>query len=175
MREAQRRWREANPEKEKQRKRRLYKANPKQARERANRWRKANPEESAKYIHSWREANPEAVRAIHQRRRALKRNQHGLLPVTAEVISQRFGLFGHACVYCGAQHDLQADHFIPLNQGGTHAPSNLVPACPNCNKSKRDRDPEQWYRQQPSFNEQRWRQIQKATGHHKAPGQLALV
>lgn len=200
-REACRRWREANPEKARESRRRYRKANPEKAREACRRWHEANPD----YHHQWAKANPEKVReaslryrkanletvrerdrrwskvnpekarANYHRRRARKLNQHGLLPVTAKVVNQRFELFGHACAYCGAQHDLQADHFIPLSQGGTHAPSNLVPACPSCNYSKGDSDPEQWYRQQPSFNEQRWKQIQKATGHHKAPGQLALV
>lgn len=160
---AERRWREANPDYI----RGWKKANPDYDR----RWREANPD----YSRRWLQANRQKHRATWQRYQARKRDQHGLVPVTAEVIDQRFELFGHACAYCGAQHDLHIDHFIPLAKGGTHAPSNLVPACPSCNSSKCDSDPEQWYRQQPSFNERRWKQIQKATGHHKAPGQLALI
>jgi 5-methylcytosine-specific restriction endonuclease McrA len=178
-REYERRWREANREKYLEIMRngvkRYQQANPEKKRERDRRWAKANREKKQETQRLYQHANPEKCRASNQRRRARKRDQHGLVPVTAEVINQRFELFGHACAYCGAQHELTVDHFIPMARGGTHAPSNLVPACRSCNSSKGDSDPEQWYRQQPSFNEQRWKQIQKATGHHKAPGQLALI
>lgn len=174
-RRAQIKWRAANREKDREKSRCWQQANPEKKREKDRRYAEANREKQHERQRLWRQANPEKCRAKNQRRRALKRDQHGLVPVTAEVIDQRFELFGHACAYCGAQHDLHIDHFIPLAKGGTHAASNLVPACSACNSSKCDSDPEQWYRQQPSFNERRWKQIQKATGHHKAPGQLALI
>jgi 5-methylcytosine-specific restriction endonuclease McrA len=68
------------------------------------------------------------------------------------------------------------DHFIPLAGGGTHALGNLVPACPSCNYSKTDHDPEQWYRAQPFFTEARWRKILQVLGVKRgSPLQLALL
>ncbi|MFE9949335.1 HNH endonuclease [Streptomyces sp. NPDC005531] len=45
----------------------------------------------------------------------------------------------HACRYCGATAPavkLNVDHVIPQSLGGSHAPSNLVTACADCNGGK---------------------------------------
>lgn len=46
------------------------------------------------------------------------------------------------CVYCGewAEH---IDHVVPVCQGGTDAPDNLVASCASCNMKKGGRTPEQ--------------------------------
>lgn len=36
---------------------------------------------------------------------------------------------------------MSPEHQIPLSRGGSNWPSNLVPACDNCNKSKKDKTP----------------------------------
>jgi len=41
----------------------------------------------------------------------------------------------------GIPYDI--DHVKPLNKGGMDCLSNLRPACPGCNRSKRDRWPYQ--------------------------------
>jgi 5-methylcytosine-specific restriction endonuclease McrA len=41
------------------------------------------------------------------------------------------------CVYCGGAASV-IDHIKPWARGGTHDPSNLVPACVTCNSSKSD-------------------------------------
>lgn len=50
---------------------------------------------------------------------------------------------GHRCVYCGAGPingaQLTIDHVIPVIDGGTDDPDNLVTACDECNEGKRDR------------------------------------
>lgn len=43
---------------------------------------------------------------------------------------------GFRCHYCGATGKLEVDHIIPLAAGGTNDMSNLVAACPHCNRSK---------------------------------------
>lgn len=48
------------------------------------------------------------------------------------------------CVYCGRSTGLVIDHFVPLRNGGTNQPENLVPCCSRCNSSKQDRDPIAW-------------------------------
>lgn len=48
--------------------------------------------------------------------------------------------FGHCCAYCLQHLDApEMDHVVPLARGGAHDPSNVVPACSQCNSSKRDR------------------------------------
>jgi 5-methylcytosine-specific restriction endonuclease McrA len=74
-----------------------------------------------------------------QRHRARKRNATVPgQPVTAAAIAERFALFD-GCAYCGADEKLTVDHFIALNDGGLHVPSNLVGACGCCNSSKKDK------------------------------------
>lgn len=49
-----------------------------------------------------------------------------------------------ACFYCGLPAGvvvLQVDHVVPVSAGGTNAPWNLVPACPECNAGKFDSGP----------------------------------
>lgn len=50
------------------------------------------------------------------------------------------------CFYCGTrQGPFEADHLVPPSQGGSELdPGNVVCACVPCNRSKRDRTPEQW-------------------------------
>lgn len=51
---------------------------------------------------------------------------------------------GFTCRYCGRsplQHEavkLHIDHLIPISQGGTNDPTNLVTACAECNLGKHD-------------------------------------
>lgn len=47
------------------------------------------------------------------------------------------------CVYCGATADearLEVDHVIPRSRGGKDVFGNLVTACFDCNRGKRDYD-----------------------------------
>lgn len=56
--------------------------------------------------------------------------------------SLRFSIFSRdafTCRYCGRQSDLvplQIDHMIPVCQGGTNDPNNLITACVDCNSGK---------------------------------------
>jgi len=43
------------------------------------------------------------------------------------------------CHYCGKEPAGTIDHVIPVSQGGTNHPDNLVPACAACNYSKGSR------------------------------------
>ena len=51
---------------------------------------------------------------------------------------------GH-CAYCGKiirVSEMQVDHIVPKNQGGTNDIGNLNPACRRCNHYKRGGNPE---------------------------------
>lgn len=60
--------------------------------------------------------------------------------------SLRFHIFDrddHRCQYCGRCPEwddvrLEVDHIVPKSRGGTDRPSNLVTACFDCNRGKRD-------------------------------------
>lgn len=52
---------------------------------------------------------------------------------------------GFVCVYCGQPTDTpECDHVIPRAKGGESVIKNLVTACRPCNRSKRDKTPEEW-------------------------------
>jgi 5-methylcytosine-specific restriction endonuclease McrA len=114
------------------------------------------------------------TREKSKRRKASERKVW-LCKVKASDIRARYAEFGHRCAYCGAGGNLHMDHFIPLAKKGPHVLGNLIPACQECNYSKRDRDPEQWYKAQPFFSEARWRKILRVLGKRKCdPGQLSM-
>lgn len=53
----------------------------------------------------------------------------------------------YICRYCGQRGGkLECDHIEPLSKGGTNEPGNLVTACQECNRAKRDKLLEKWQR-----------------------------
>lgn len=51
----------------------------------------------------------------------------------------------YTCQYCGARGvRLECDHVFPVSKGGHHGEENLVTACFDCNRSKRDKTVEEW-------------------------------
>jgi 5-methylcytosine-specific restriction endonuclease McrA len=135
--------------------------------------------ERARLYSKWMHRHNPEYRLYHRqkskRRKALERGSIGL-HVKGRQVKARFAQFGHCCAYCGATEDLHIEHVVPISFGGTHVLSNIVPACKSCNFSKRDKDAESWYRQQPFFCEKRWRKILRMMGTGKgSPQQLALL
>lgn len=115
------------------------------------------------------------IRQKSKRRKALLREQtaHQIKP---KQLRARFAQFSNCCAYCGAAGDMQIEHVIAIAKGGTHAMGNIVPACKDCNFSKRDHEVERWYRAQPQFCEKRWRKICRVLGWDRSGvGQLALL
>lgn len=114
---------------------------------------------------------------LYHREKTRRRKSHDrkvwLQRVTAADLRRLRAKFGGRCAYCGVKCDAEIDHFMPIAKGGTHVLSNLLPACHGCNSSKRDHDPEEWYRRQPFFTDKRWRAILAAMG--KRPGQVAQL
>jgi hypothetical protein len=52
---------------------------------------------------------------------------------------------GAQCTYCGCTPVVyEVDHFVPRARGGPDAMDNLVLACAPCNRSKRDKMPEEF-------------------------------
>ena len=103
-------------------------------------WRAENQEKKRTSDAKWQKDNPGKRRAIKQRYRAKKRNAQGTF--TAADWKAKLEYYGYRCRYCGIHKSetsegwLEADHAIPLSQGGTNFISNIVPACRSCNASK---------------------------------------
>jgi 5-methylcytosine-specific restriction endonuclease McrA len=115
------------------------------------------------------------MRQKSKRRKAQMRNSVAI-QITGRQIRGRFAQFDHRCAYCGADGDLHIEHIVPISKGGPHSIGNIVPACRDCNLSKRDHDAESWYLQQPFFCERRWKKICRVLGWSRSSvGQLALL
>ena len=148
-------------------------------------WRE-HPEAKREHDRQWAKAKwwleyqtkPELrlyTRQKSKRRKALQREQTAH-QISAKDIRARFRQFGSCCAYCGASGDMEIEHVVPISKGGTHAMGNIVPACHDCNSSKRAKEVESWYRAQSTFCEKRWRKICRVLGWSRgAVGQLALL
>jgi len=58
--------------------------------------------------------------------------------------------FDQSCAYCSkrlTEGDTHRDHFVPFSRGGIDDASNIVPACGDCNRAKRDQMPDAWLAQ----------------------------
>jgi 5-methylcytosine-specific restriction endonuclease McrA len=62
---------------------------------------------------------------------------------TQAQIDARVAYYGGRCAYCRGPYE-HIDHAIPLARGGTAWPSNLVPACADCNFRKKARALWEW-------------------------------
>lgn len=146
----------------------------------------ANPEANLAYrrqycrwLWKWRYMVDQAYNR-HERQRNSQRKARNRGNHTSRIsqgdLTRRFEQFDCRCCYCGSGSRIEVEHFIPRSKGGPHAMGNLLPACQECNKLKRNHDPETWYRSQPFFSDQRWRKIRRVLGLTQAPvGQLALL
>lgn len=74
--------------------------------------------------------------------------------------------FDGACAYCGStRRPLTADHLLAKSRGGTDTPSNIVPACEECNQRKGTTDWREFMMSMPNFSQERmnkvfnWRRI----------------
>jgi 5-methylcytosine-specific restriction endonuclease McrA len=129
--------------------------------------------------HMWRYLTEPDYRLYHRqksKRRKAQMRDSVAIQVQGREIRARFAEFDHRCAYCGAGGDLHIEHVVPISRGGGHAIGNIVPACESCNYSKRDHDPEAWYKAQPFYSEVRWRKICRVLGWQRSSvGQLALL
>lgn len=94
-----------------------------------------NKEQIKAYSRQYAKDNPLVGRAASHKRRAAKRN-NGRNDLTAKQIRKLFKDFPR-CAYCGIEHNLTIDHFIPISKGGENTLENVVSACMNCNNKKK--------------------------------------
>lgn len=67
--------------------------------------------------------------------------------------------FNFQCAYCGALEEMTKDHLVPLAKGGELSKRNTIPCCKACNSSKRDRDLDDWYRNQSFYDGARLKKV----------------
>lgn len=141
--------------------------------------RKAHRSQWSAYYYAFRyKCDPAFRRHECQRnseRKAKNRGNH-TVRINSKELAARFAQFNNTCAYCGSNDHLIVEHFIPRAKGGPHALGNLLPACQQCNISKRDHEPEQWYQSQSFFSKARWRKILIILGKSKSTiSQLPLL
>ncbi len=159
-------WREKNPDKRRTNADRYRDNNRERLRIKSRQWyadhreeerlRKKNSQPSEMTILKSRERSkqrrinhPETMRHDAHIRRSRKK----LLPATFTTNDWQYALdyFHGVCAYCGnppSMFDndsvLHQEHFRALSKGGGYTPDNIIPACQNCNISKKDRDAKEW-------------------------------
>lgn len=96
--------------------------------------------------------------------KAQKRGNHCVM-LTSQQLLERWVAFNYRCAYCGKRDhpkaELEIEHVVAIGNGGPHDMSNIVPACTDCNTSKRLEDAFTWYSQQLFFKPERWWRIQQ--------------
>lgn len=81
---------------------------------------------------------------LKQHVRRARKNNAVIECVTPEQIFELFEKYNNICHWCHLQSANTMDHVIPFSRGGSHAISNIVPACKSCNSSKGVKDVNTW-------------------------------
>ena len=69
--------------------------------------------------------------------------------------------FGGSCPICGVKEGkarkskFDRDHIVPLSKGGKTVRSNIMPCCPACNRGRGNREIFTWFREQPTWTQER--------------------
>lgn len=105
-------------------------------------WRENNPDKMREYRRTYKDRNRDKIRVSEANREAAKRSLINTL--SKEGLDLILKTFNRECVICGTGYE-HLDHFIPLSSlhGGTHK-GNIVPKCSGCNVSKQARNPFEW-------------------------------
>lgn len=87
---------------------------------------------------AWEARNPGA----HTERSALRRARFlgnpGSVGVSERDWFRLIRRYRGGCAYCGnLAARIEMDHIVPLSRGGRHAIGNVLPACQECNRSKK--------------------------------------
>ena len=114
-------------------KRDRYKANPEPILKHDKRWRENNPDKHKAKLVRWRKENPSKNHEYQIKRRQYETNGK----FTARDWRALLDRYGHQCLACHAiDKKLVADHVIPLSRGGTNTIDNIQPLCELCNMKK---------------------------------------
>lgn len=118
---------------------RRYAEKKAEIREYYRKWRNNNYEKKraydSEYGKKYRKEHPEKSKEYDHRRRAKEKNSGGG-GFTKDEWEQLKKDYNYLCAYCGRKKPLTIDHIIPLDGGGLHDISNMIPACKSCNSGK---------------------------------------
>jgi hypothetical protein len=81
-----------------------------------------------------RERRLQRARSLLLREASPELHQSRVIPMKLRV--EVWNRDGGRCVACGAEHDLQFDHVIPVSWGGATSAGNLQLLCEECNRRK---------------------------------------
>ena len=98
--------------------------------------------------------------------RKKKRNRFNIYveKKSPEQAISRLLAFDNCCAYCGTSLTMlsvEFDHVIPSSNGGPDIWANIIPACHDCNQSKRSQDMSKWYKNQTFYSDQRLKRIKE--------------
>jgi len=103
-----------------------------------------NAEKLKEYAIEYRKADKTRQTVYKQRRRnRVKGLESTLTPDQwQEILKEN----NHSCFYCGKPvNDLEMEHQIPASKNGGFTAENIVPACGECNRRKKDMTVEEFY------------------------------
>lgn len=133
-----------------------------------------NNEEIRKTNAAFKKAHKEATNMNCQIRRAQKAGLARTLTTSqwAHILNE----FNNTCAYCGAgDKTLHQEHFIPLSAGGEYTHNNIIPACKNCNCSKRNKSFWDWYPTSRCYDSQREKKVMKFLHYVGEAQQLTMT
>ena len=122
-------------------------------------YRKNNKDYFKAYSKAYRKNNKDYFKAACHKYRTKKVNNGGYY--TKEQYNYMLEYFDYKCAYSGKciKSNLHIDHIIPISKGGTSYIWNLIPSTPSANLSKKNRDMEEWYKEQEYYSEDRLNNI----------------
>ena len=149
--EQHKKYRETNRDKVLEHQRQYYKANKGKLLERHKRYNK-------EYYQS---PQGQVVKFNGDQRRRIKEERQGD-GITKDQWLEMMNFFDFRCAYSGeilSKKTRSIDHVVPLNSNGDNMIWNCVPMLRNLNSSKRDKNMEEWYREQSFYDPKRLAKI----------------
>lgn len=135
-----RKWREENPEHNREYYRRWLQNNRTLKRRLDREWYEANKDHVRAYNRTPERREAHRLNARYQKAKRKAAKEATVDPITREEWREIKASYLGLCVYC--HKSLQRatmDHVVPLNRGGDHSGSNVVPSCRRCNRAKSDK------------------------------------
>lgn len=161
----QKEYRIRNLEYKKRKDREYNEKNADGIRKQRSEYRKKNSNELVRRQTLYARRNKDIVNAINHRRRARERKLPNNMTVNQWKTVKQY--FDNRCAYCGKEKNLQQEHFIPLSKNGEYEKTNIIPACRNCNSSKKESDFFEWYPKQDFYSKKREQKILGYLGYNK--------
>ncbi|MEL3959424.1 hypothetical protein NST17_19925 [Caldifermentibacillus hisashii] len=127
-------------------------------------WREANKEKERIRLKKWREENKEKYKIINKANKQRRKAMRKLLvsTVSKDDIESMLNHFQNKCSLSNERKNLHIDHFIALSTGhcGSYI-GNLIPLSAELNISKRDENPFEWIKTRNDIDENKFNNVVK--------------